>query len=100
EGSGTISVVPPPDAHTTFTGCTGSGPVSGSLPTCSVTVTSAFNGRWQKIDVSIPDGYTCDDGHQSGCWVRLKFNYGAGNDVHDVTAWSASLEGDPVRLVE
>jgi hypothetical protein len=32
--------------------------------------------------------------------VRLEFYYGSGSSPADTTSWSASVEGDPVRLVE
>ena len=66
---GTLSVIAPPDSGVTFSNCTGIGPAAGALPTCSLTTTSAFNGKWQTVKVPIPDGYTCDDTDPQGCWV-------------------------------
>jgi hypothetical protein len=99
-GSGTLQVVAPPDSGVTFSNCTGIGPAAGALATCSVTATSAFNGKWETIKVPIPTGYSCDDTDPKGCWVRIQYDYGAGNTVQDTTTWTASIEGDPVRLVE
>lgn len=96
----TIRVLPPAEYGGSFSGCTGSGVANGSLPTCQIGVNSSFNGKWQTISVPIPSGYSCDDTSPTGCWVRLEFYYGAGSQPLDTTSWTASLEGDPIRLVE
>lgn len=99
--SGTIKIVYPPDAAGgPFSGCQGAGPASGALPSCSFTVNSSFNGKWQTVSVPIPSAYSCDDRDPAKCWVRLLYDYGTGSAPHDVTSWTASIEGDPVRLVE
>ncbi len=95
-----ITVVPPPEYGSTFSGCTGSGVVSGTLSGCQISVSSAFNGKWQTISVPIPVGYTCDGSSTTGCWVRLTFYYGPGSTPSDTTSWTASIDGDPIRLVE
>jgi len=97
---GTLSIIAPPDSGVTFSNCTGIGPAAGALPTCSVTTTRAFNGRWQTVKVPIPEGYSCDDTDPRACWVRIEYDYGAGSTVQDTTTWTAVIEGDPVRLVE
>jgi Flp pilus assembly protein TadG len=97
---GSLSIVAPPDAHTTFRSCVGSGPQTATLPTCTVSANSSFNGRWETVRVPIPDGYACDDLDPAGCWVRINYAYGNGAKVQDTTTWTASLEGDPVRLVQ
>jgi hypothetical protein len=99
-GSGTISILAPPGSGVTFTNCKGAGPASGTLPTCSITASSAFNGKWETISIPIPANYTCNDLVQTQCWVQLQYAYGSGNQPSDTTSWSASIEGDPVRLVE
>jgi Flp pilus assembly protein TadG len=99
--SGTIQVVAPPDSGVSFSDCGASGPVAGTLPTCSLTVnTSTHNGKNQYLEVLIPEAYTCDDADYADCWVRLRYDYGSGSAPHDSTSWEASMEGDPVRLVE
>jgi len=100
--SGTIKIIYPPDAvGGPFTGCVGSGPKTGSLTDCSFTVsTASFNGKWQSVSVPIPANYSCTDADNTKCWVRLQYVYGSGSAPTDVTAWTASIEGDPVRLVE
>ena len=51
----------------------------------------------QRIDVTIPTDYGCVDDDPTDCWYRVAIDYGA--DTRDTTTWSASIEGDPVRLV-
>ncbi len=100
--SGNIRIVPPDGSS--FSGCTGSGVTTSIFSNCSFTVTagspSAFNGRFQNVDVPIPVGYSCDDNDPTDCWVKLVYDYGATAQPTDVTAWSAQLEGDPIRLIE
>ena len=100
-GTGTITVLAPADSNVTFKNCTGIGPVAGNLATCSISANSTTHqGKWQTISVPIPSNYTCNDSLATGCWVKLKYAYGAGNQPNDTTSWSANIEGDPVRLVE
>ena len=100
ETGSTIKVIPPTETGGSFTGCTGRGRVNGSLSNCKISVSSTFNGRWQTITVPIPASYTCDDSSSTGCWVRLEFYYGSGSQPTDTTSWTATLDGDPIRLVE
>ncbi|MBM6400953.1 hypothetical protein JQN70_11190 [Phycicoccus sp. MQZ13P-5] len=96
----TVTVVPPIESGGSFTGCTGKGRVNGSLPTCQISVSSTYNGRWQTITVPIPSTYSCTDSSPTGCWVRLEFYYGPSSSPADTTSWTATLDGDPIRLVE
>jgi hypothetical protein len=100
-GTGSIQVLAPADSGVTFTNCKGTGPTAGNLATCSIpTNSSIYQGKWETISVPIPAGYSCNDNDQGACWVKLKYTYGAGNQPSDTTSWTASIEGDPVRLVE
>jgi Flp pilus assembly protein TadG len=104
--AGTIQILPPTDSNkTVFTGCEfqrdGAGPVMSD--TCSLTGVSSgagYNGKTVDAQVPVPDGYTCNEASQTGCWVRLRFTYPAGTTVNDTTTWSAAMTGDPVRLIE
>ena len=104
--SGTINIVKPPDAvnSSDFTNCTAvrSTNPAVTLPTCSLTnvTSSTHNGKWQSISVPIPANYSCTDTNDANCWVRLRYVYGSSTNPNDVTAWTANIEGDPVRLVE
>lgn len=97
---GLVTVVAPEDSNVTFTNCQGRGVVNGLLSSCSIVANSTFNGKWQTISVNIPSTYKCDDTDSTGCWVRLNYDYGTGAQPADTTSWQASVEGDPVRLVE
>jgi Putative Flp pilus-assembly TadE/G-like len=102
--AGTVNIIYPPDAvGGPFAGCVGTlssgSPVN--LTNCSLTVNnSTHNGKWQSVAVPIPASYTCADADNTKCWVRLQYVYGSGSAPTDVTAWTASIAGDPVRLVE
>ena len=96
----TIKVLPPVETGGTFTGCVGAGVTNGALTNCQISVSSSYNGKWQIIQIPIPPTYSCNDVPETGCWVRLEFFYGAGSSPLDTTSWMASIEGDPVRLVE
>jgi hypothetical protein len=101
ENSGTISVIPPKKSKVDFVDCVGSGPRTGPLPDCSITANrNDFQGKWQTISVPVPPEYTCDDLDPASCWVMLEYSYGPKNQPSDTTSWQASIEGDPVRLVE
>ncbi len=96
----TITVLPPSEVGGTFSGCKAKGVTVGNLTDCKITVSSVYNGKWQTISVPIPVSYTCNDASPTGCWVRLEFYYGSGSGPADTTSWQASVEGDPIRLVE
>jgi Putative Flp pilus-assembly TadE/G-like len=103
----TITVLPPAETNPpTFSNCQGAGVQVGPLTGCKINVSSSFNAQWQTISVPIPASYACTDLNAdntlstTGCWVRLKFDYGSGSNPMDTTSWTASIEGDPVRLVQ
>ena len=98
---GTITIKPPTDSNVSaFSGCVGSGPVSGNLSNCSLTASNAtHNGKWQQVSVPIPTGYACNSTSVTGCWITLSYNYGSGQPS-DTTSWTANLEGTPVRITQ
>ncbi|MHB8273826.1 MAG: hypothetical protein ACYDC9_03520, partial [Dermatophilaceae bacterium] len=103
--AGTIYILPPVATGGFFDGCKGvlSTAAAVALSNCSFGVTptpSDHNGKWQTVTVPIPSSYSCVDSDPRACWVRLKYDYGSGSAPHDVTSWAASIDGDPVRLVE
>ncbi|MGE3835355.1 MAG: pilus assembly protein TadG-related protein [Acidimicrobiia bacterium] len=101
-GTGTLRILPPSDSGlSTFPGCTGAGPVTGSLSNCTVPTNNRdFQGKWQTIRVPIPAGYRCNDTDPNGCWIKIRYSFAGGTSVTDTTTWRATMEGDPVRLVE
>jgi Flp pilus assembly protein TadG len=103
---GTIQVQRPTDATGSITatsslqGCRGEGVVTGNLTACGVTVRSSTNnGKIQTMYVPVPADYDCNYSSTGGCWFRLNVTF-PGSTVTDITTWSASIEGDPVRIVE
>jgi len=69
---------------------------------CKISNVSSANygGKLQTISVPIPSDYTCTSTAAGGCWVRLQMNFTGTTSVADTTTWSASIDGDPVRLVK
>lgn len=99
--SGDIAISSPPGSGVTFENCVAAGPISGTLKTCELNNVSSgtHNGKWQQVSVPIPPAYRCTDSDPTSCWVRLTYRYRSGSAPTDVTAWTASIEGDPVRLI-
>ncbi|MBV9832102.1 MAG: hypothetical protein JOZ82_10970 [Marmoricola sp.] len=104
-----VTVLPPIDATaggspiTAFTGCTGAGVVNGSLGgTCGVSgaTSSTYNGKIQTISVPIPSAYTCNSTQSGGCWVRVQLKLDSAGSTSDTTTWSATVDGDPVRVIK
>jgi len=96
----TITVLPPDEIGGYFSGCKAKGVTNGNLTNCRISVSTAYNGKWQTITIPIPVTYSCNDSAASGCWVRLEFYYGPSSVPADTTSWQASVEGDPIRLIE
>jgi Flp pilus assembly protein TadG len=111
--AGTLTVLPPPDSNVgaAFSGCTytsppgtSTGPPWGTFTDtasgCRITnVSSAtYNAQWIQLKVPIPDDYDCTYDVANGCWTRINFAFPS--NVQDTTAWTARIEGDPVRLIE
>jgi hypothetical protein len=109
--TGTLTVVPPPDATNNgspvvLNGCmmqlgTGSAftNVNGTTP-CEVSgvTTANYNGRWLTIQIPIPAKYTCDITNANSCWFRIDYQFSG--SIFDTTSWTATLGGDPVRIVK
>ena len=106
-GSVTMSILAPGDSN-----------YSGGFPTCTyhrdnalTEVTAAgctipgmtsgvYNGRLVTMTIPIPSNYTCTFASNTGCWIKVGMTYNSGAQPNDTTTWSATLTGDPVRLVE
>jgi hypothetical protein len=99
----TLTVLPPVEtvpSTPTFSNCTGAGVQVGPLSNCQISVNSSFNAKWQTISVPIPSTYSCTDALTTGCWLRLQYFLGPGSAPNDTSSWTASIVGDPVRLVQ
>lgn len=109
--AGELQVLPPAEYGGTFSGCNfeldNGAPLTVNSNQCKVTGVyssskngNKFNGRQFVIDVPIPKNYTCSLNTPTGCWIKMKVAYPANATVNDATTWSASILGNPVRLVE
>lgn len=101
--NGTLTVLRPNDARGRALGnCTAAGFKAQLLPSCSLSGirnTAGWNGQEETISVPIPPDYDCNYRSPGGCWFRVQVGFGTGS-VTDATTWTASIAGDPVRLVE
>jgi hypothetical protein len=89
-----------------MTGCVYQGPavltpalVNTQCTADGLSNARGFNGQWMTMRVRLPANYSCNDADPASCWFRVRFAY-PGVVPTDTTSWSASLGGDPVRLVE
>jgi hypothetical protein len=112
-GNGDVRIIPPSDATGTITTlnassstvkCIGTGVVGGTsgsqLSRCEVGVSSsANNGKLQTITVPIPTDYVCDDTLSTGCWFDVRFRF-PGAQPTDISTWSATILGDPIRIIK
>lgn len=116
-GTGTLEVVPAPDATdngtpiTSFSGCTYTAPPGNSTgpPWGTFTNTSSgcrltnvnssnYQGDWVSVRIPIPSGYSCNTTSTTGCWATVKYVFPA--NVTDTTTWTARIRGIPVRIIE
>ena len=77
--------------------------VNGPLgSTCGISgaTSSTYNGKIQTISVPIPSTYNCNSTQAGGCWVRVQLKLDSSGSTSDTTTWSASIDGDPVRVIK
>ncbi len=110
--AGTIKIVAPTDNTGSLAiSCVDRGflpsatPSSTPLPACQLTnvqSSNGYQGKAKEVDVQIPTDYVCSDLVNSGCWFTLLYTYPniGSASVQDTTTWSATLDGDPVRLIK
>lgn len=103
--AGVLQILPPSEFASSFSGCSFSrndGATLNATPsTCTlnnVASSTGYDGRSVNVDIPIPEGYTCNQNSDLGCWVRVRAAFPAG--VNDTTTWSAAILGNPIRLVE
>lgn len=103
-GGATLTVLPPVEATgDPVKNCAATGFENVSLPSCSLSGIRndhGWNGQAETISVPIPANYSCNFDSAGGCWWRVQVSFGAGQTVTDATTWTASISGDPVRLIE
>ena len=106
--TGTLTIVPPPDSNVSSGGLTGC--------TMQLGITSAYqpvNGsgcqitgvRDHRLRRQVAHGAGADSQQlhvrrlkRNNCWFRI--NYQFSGFLNDTTSWTASLGGDPVRIVK
>jgi hypothetical protein len=106
-GSATFSLLQGADAGGTPFSCSFSR--DGQVPAPGVTITGCqmagittanYNGRNVVVRIPIPGNYTCNVADPLGCWVKVRVAVvGAGATPSDTTTWSATMTGDPIRLI-
>ena len=101
--AGTVQVLPPLDSNLggSLASCTGAGVVTGSISNCKLTNVSSgsgYQGQYENLKIPIPSTYACTYPQAGGCWWRLVVNFPGG--VTDTTTWTASVDGDPIRLIK
>jgi hypothetical protein len=105
--SATFTLIPPADASGTPFQCSfsrdGTTPPPGAVISgCSASnITNAnYNGRNMIVRIPIPGNYSCDVEDPNGCWTKVRVQVvGSGASAADTTTWSASMTGDPIRLI-
>ncbi len=111
--TGSLTIVRTTDGNDTpLSSCTYSPPASSSTngppwnsfqPTpgsCSITGVSSsqYNGRWIQVKLPIPSSLnSCNVSDPNDCWVSIQYRFNG--SLNDTTSWTASIDGDPVRLV-
>ena len=90
-----------PPAGGAYSGCTGAGVTTAINSDCS------FQVQPHRLQRQVADGQHPHPSQlhvpgqrRTACWVKLVYDYGASAAPTDITTWTASIEGDPVRLVE
>ena len=68
--------------------------------TCAITGLSRqnYNGAALQIDIPIPATFNCPLVLATDCWTSVKLTFNNGTPT-DRTTWSASVLGDPLRLL-
>ena len=111
-GSVNVQIQAPPDSNQPVVGgqalfptCTfhrdnGGGEQTATNCTIPNMTSATYNGRLVTMTIPVPANYNCDFASSTGCWVKVRMTYTAGAQPNDTTTWTASLNGDPVRLVE
>ena len=109
--SGTVNVqiLPPTDSGMTSWPCTMNlvsvdgtfAPPSSNAGTCAVTglTRTEYNGTVTRFDIPIPDTFVCDPSIATNCWTKVQLSFSGGQPT-DRTTWSATVLGDPLRLVK
>jgi hypothetical protein len=103
-GTASMQVLPPTDSnYSTFSSCNftldGPTPSAISQTGCGISglTTTSYDSRVVTLLLALPSDYTCTVS-STGCWLHVQLTFSGA--PADTTTWSASLLGDPVRLVQ
>jgi hypothetical protein len=98
DATGSIQTTPFPGGCSAVGGYAGTG---ATLSNCTATISNAKNnGKVESMSIPIPGDYSCSYTDASGCWYTIIVRFPNGVNVSDITTWDATVEGDPVRLVQ
>jgi len=104
--TGTVQLLAPPDAvgfaGSRIPSCQGSGVVNRKLADCRLTNVryEKFNGKSQRLLVTLPPNYRCNDTDPAGCWFRINMKFDGDGRVFDATSWSIKTASSPIRLIK
>jgi hypothetical protein len=105
-GSASFTLLSPTDATVPLSSCSfsrdGTVPPPGVTTSgCSISgiTTGNYNGRNVIVKIPIPGNYNCDVDNPLGCWTKVRVDVSGGTSPSDTTTWSATMTGDPVRLI-
>lgn len=103
-GSVNMQVIPPADSGmSNFSGCVfkRDGMSASTSSNCTFTgmTSSVYNGHMVSVSIPIPAGYNCAHDSDAGCWLKVRLSFNNATPA-DTTTWSATIDGDPVRLIE
>ncbi|MDJ0962541.1 MAG: pilus assembly protein TadG-related protein [Acidimicrobiia bacterium] len=68
----------------------------GSAPCELDTSGQRFNNQWLEFRFNIPPGYSCP----GSCWGTVDYNFEAGASVTERTTWAATINGQPIHLID
>lgn len=103
-GSVNMQVIPPADSGmSNFSGCVfkRDGMSASTSSNCTFTgmTSSVYNGHMVSLSIPIPADYDCQHDSDAGCWLKVRLSFNNATPA-DTTTWSATIDGDPVRLIE
>lgn len=69
----------------------------GSAPCELDTEGQRFNNQWLEFRFDVSPTYTCPGGD---CWGLVDYNLAAGASVNERTTWAATINGQPIHLID
>jgi hypothetical protein len=55
-----------------------------------------FNNQWLEFRFDVPATYTCP----GSCWGTVDYNFAPGASVTERTTWAATINGQPIHLID